>query len=36
MLIGYVHDRHLDLQRDALAQAGCERIFEDKGQWCTG
>ncbi len=23
-------DQHLDLQRDALAQAGCERIFEDK------
>lgn len=23
-------DQHLDLQRDTLVQAGCERIFEDK------
>lgn len=33
MLIGYARvptdDRHLDLQRDALAKAGCERVFED-------
>lgn len=33
MLIGYsrvsIDDQYLDLQRDALTQAGCERIYED-------
>ena len=34
MLIGYARvssdDQNLDLQRDALTQAGCERILEDR------
>ena len=34
MLVGYCRvstdDQTLDLQRDALQDAGCERIFEDK------
>lgn len=34
MLIGYAristHDQNLDLQRDALEQAGCTRIYEDR------
>src|SRR3982074_1243224 len=34
MLIGYARvsteDQNLDLQRDALAKAGAERVFEDK------
>lgn len=34
MLIGYARvstdDQRLDLQRDALTQAGCERVYEDK------
>lgn len=34
MLIGYARvstdDQRLDLQRDALTQAGCQRLYEDK------
>src|SRR3954452_24014631 len=34
MLVGYARvstlDQNLDLQRDALRKAGCERIFEEK------
>lgn len=34
MLIGYARlatqDQNLDLQREALAKAGCEEVFEDK------
>ncbi|TCQ16667.1 resolvase-like protein [Rhizobium sp. PP-CC-3G-465] len=37
MLIGYMRvptsDQNLDLQRDGLGRAGCEKIFEDV---CSG
>src|SRR5689334_6760672 len=34
MLVGYarvsIQDQNLDLQRDALTKAGCQKIFEEK------
>src|SRR3954467_8641768 len=40
MLVGYARvstlDQNLDLQRDALRKAGCERLFEEKKSGKTG
>ena len=40
MLVGYARvstlNKNLDLQRDALRKAGCERLFEEKKSGKTG
>ena len=40
MLIGYARvssdDQNLNLQKDALTRAGCERILEDRQKWGQG
>ena len=40
MLVGYARvstlDQNLDLQRDALTKAGCERLFEEKKSGKSG